>query len=94
MAVIKPFQCIKPTKELAVEVAALPYDVYNREEAYEAVKDKKAKMLVLFIFIFDGPLQPIIAVEIHDDSALVKTMFAFKRRFHDKGKIFFTCLHL
>lgn len=45
MATIKPFNCIKPTKELASEVAALPYDVYNREEACEEVKGKKYSFL-------------------------------------------------
>ena len=40
MADIKPFYCVKPTKELADQVAALPYDVYNIEEACEAVKGK------------------------------------------------------
>ncbi len=40
MADIKPFKCVKPTKELAEQVAALPYDVYNREEACEVVKGK------------------------------------------------------
>lgn len=45
MAVIRAFECIKPTKELASEVAALPYDVYNREEACEAVRDKKYSFL-------------------------------------------------
>lgn len=45
MAVIKAFECIKPTKELASEVAALPYDVYNREEACEAVRGKKYSFL-------------------------------------------------
>ncbi|MCQ2508907.1 MAG: DUF1015 family protein [Lachnospiraceae bacterium] len=39
MAVIRPFQALRPTKETAASVAALPYDVYNREEAREAVKD-------------------------------------------------------
>lgn len=33
MAVIKPFQCIRPNEKIAERVAALPYDVYNREEA-------------------------------------------------------------
>ncbi|SHE85266.1 DUF1015 domain-containing protein [Alkalibacter saccharofermentans] len=38
MAVIKAFKSIRPEKELAGKVAALPYDVYNTEEAIEAVK--------------------------------------------------------
>lgn len=33
MAEIKPFRALHPTKEKAAEVAALPYDVYSREEA-------------------------------------------------------------
>ena len=33
MAVIKPFACIHPVPELVDRIAALPYDVYNREEA-------------------------------------------------------------
>ena len=39
MAEIRPFYCVRPTKERAKEVAALPYDVYNKEEAREAVKN-------------------------------------------------------
>ena len=37
MAVVKPFICIRPAKENAAKVAALPYDVYNRKEACAAV---------------------------------------------------------
>ena len=36
MAVIKPFQAIRPARSVADRVAALPYDVYNRKEAKEA----------------------------------------------------------
>ncbi|MDD3221668.1 MAG: DUF1015 domain-containing protein [Clostridia bacterium] len=38
MAIIKPFRSIRPNEEVASQVAALPYDVYNREEAYEEVQ--------------------------------------------------------
>ena len=38
MAVIKPFACVRPAKDLVSKVAALPYDVYNREEARNEVK--------------------------------------------------------
>ncbi|MGN0384069.1 MAG: DUF1015 domain-containing protein, partial [Eubacterium sp.] len=38
MAQIKPFKCIRPRAEVAAEVAALPYDVYNRQEAKRAVE--------------------------------------------------------
>ena len=45
MANIKPFRCIRPVKEHAQEVAALPYDVYNREEACAEVKEKPLSFL-------------------------------------------------
>lgn len=38
MADIIPFQAIRPRADLAERIAALPYDVYNRKEAREAVK--------------------------------------------------------
>ncbi len=37
MAIIKPFCAIRPNREKAGQIAALPYDVYNREEAKEVV---------------------------------------------------------
>lgn len=33
MIKLKPFKAIRPAKELALKVAALPYDVLNSEEA-------------------------------------------------------------
>ncbi len=38
MATIKPFRAIRPSREKAGKIAALPYDVYNRREAKEEVK--------------------------------------------------------
>ena len=37
MAVVRPFSCVRPAAEHAAEIAALPYDVYNREEACREV---------------------------------------------------------
>ena len=37
MAKVKPFQAVRPTKEYVSKVAALPYDVYNRQEVKEEV---------------------------------------------------------
>jgi uncharacterized protein (DUF1015 family) len=68
MAVIKPFQCLKPTKELAAEVAALPYDVYNREEACEAVKGKKYS----FLRIDRAETQFDNSVDTYDDRVYAK----------------------
>lgn len=38
MANIIPFRAVRPRADLAERIAALPYDVYNRKEAREAVK--------------------------------------------------------
>jgi len=38
MATVKPFKFIHPSERVAAEVAALPYDVYSRSEAKEAVQ--------------------------------------------------------
>ena len=38
MAKIRPFRAIRPAEGYADRIAALPYDVYNTEEARAAVK--------------------------------------------------------
>ena len=38
MADVRPFVCVRPAADAASQVAALPYDVYSRKEACEAVK--------------------------------------------------------
>lgn len=45
MAVIKPFICVRPEADKAERVAALPYDVYNREEACAEVKREPLSFL-------------------------------------------------
>ena len=47
MALIIPFKAIRPTKEEAATIAALPYDVYNRKEAYEKVKEQPGSFLAI-----------------------------------------------
>lgn len=37
MAVVKPFAAYRPRRDIVSDVAALPYDVYNRAEAKEVV---------------------------------------------------------
>lgn len=45
MAVLRAFKGIRPRKDLAKDVAALPYDVMNSSEAREMVKDKPYSFL-------------------------------------------------
>ena len=45
MSVIKPFCAVRPKKEYAAAVAALPYDVMNSAEAREKVRDNPLSFL-------------------------------------------------
>lgn len=45
MADIRPFPAIRPAKGKEEMIAALPYDVYSRAEAREAVKDRPLSFL-------------------------------------------------
>lgn len=45
MAVVKAFKGIRPRVDMAADVAALPYDVYNREEATKVVADNPISFL-------------------------------------------------
>lgn len=45
MAVIKPFKGIRPALDKADKIAALPYDVYNREEAKAVVENNPLSFL-------------------------------------------------
>ena len=45
MSVLRPFRAIRPAKENAAKVAALPYDVMNSQEAKEMVKGNPLSFL-------------------------------------------------
>ncbi len=47
MAKIKPFVCVRPAADKADKIAALPYDVYNREEAKEVVTKNPQSFLAI-----------------------------------------------
>lgn len=47
MAIVKPFICIRPKEEAAADVAALPYDVYNRREACEVTAGNPLSFLTI-----------------------------------------------
>ena len=68
MAIVKPFCAVRPRADLVSQVAALPYDVYNRKEAREAVKGKPYSFLNI-----DRPetqLDP--SIDIYDDAVYEK----------------------
>ena len=47
MAKILPFRGIRPSKERAAKIAALPYDVYNRKEAKAVVEKNPESFLAI-----------------------------------------------
>jgi len=47
MALIVPFKAIRPAKEEAQVIAALPYDVYSRKEAYDKVQKAPKSFLAI-----------------------------------------------
>ena len=47
MAKINPFICVRPSGEKAAEIAALPYDVYNRAEAKAVVEKNPQSFLAI-----------------------------------------------
>lgn len=47
MAEIRPFQAYRPKVGLEKKIAALPYDVYNREEACAVVKENPESFLAI-----------------------------------------------
>jgi uncharacterized protein (DUF1015 family) len=68
MADVKPFRCIRPRKDVANRVAALPYDVYNRKEALEEVK----KEPLSFLKIDRAETQFDDSVDTYDDRVYLK----------------------
>lgn len=45
MADVRPFRAFRPNEEIVSKVAALPYDVYNREEAAKVVSENPDSFL-------------------------------------------------
>ena len=45
MAVVKPFRGLRPPAALARDLACLPYDVMNREEALKMAEGKECSLL-------------------------------------------------
>ncbi|MBP3488481.1 MAG: DUF1015 domain-containing protein [Roseburia sp.] len=63
MANIRPFVSIRPQRGKAASIAALPYDVYNREEATRAVEKNPES----FLRIDRAETQFPISVDMYDD---------------------------
>ena len=79
MAVVKPFMCIRPAADKAARVAALPYDVYNRREACEAVKGNPLS----FLNIDRAETQFPEDVDTYDDRVYVRARETLDRQIEE-----------
>ncbi|PFA19826.1 MULTISPECIES: DUF1015 domain-containing protein [Bacillus cereus group] len=68
MATIRPFRAIRPVSDKAAQVAALPYDVLNSEEAREVVKGNPYS----FLHIDKAEIDLDPSVSPYDDSVYEK----------------------
>jgi len=80
MAIVKPFRGIRPPRKHAEEVACLPYDVMNTEEAREMAKGKDKSLLHITRAEIDLPE----STDVHDQQVYDKSRDNFLR-FMEKG---------
>lgn len=79
MAVIRPFQAVRPAEQVADRVAALPYDVYNREEA----KTETAREPLSFLCIDRAETQLSDAIDTYAPEVYAKAKDIFEARVQD-----------
>lgn len=68
MAVVRPFKGIRPVKNLASQIAALPYDVMNSDEAREMVKGNKYS----FLHVDKAEIDLDPSIDVHDKKVYEK----------------------
>ena len=81
MAIVKPFRGLRPpTQEVCEELACLPYDVMNSEEAAQMAAGKPRSLLHVTRAEIDCPA----GTDIHSETVYNKSVENFKM-FQDKG---------
>ncbi len=80
MANVKPFRGLRPPKEIAEELACLPYDVMNSQEAAELAEGKEKSLLRITRAEIECPG----VTDIHSDAVYNKALENFKA-FQEKG---------
>ncbi|WP_159518111.1 DUF1015 domain-containing protein [Sunxiuqinia indica] len=80
MATIKPFKGLRPPREIAADLACLPYDVMNSEEATRMAEGKENSLLHITRAEIDCPE----GTDVHSEEVYNKSVENFKK-FQDKG---------
>lgn len=79
MAIIRPFRGFRPPKDIATQLASLPYDVMNSREAAEMAKDNPYSLLHITRSEIDCPEgTDIHAQEVYDKAVENYAMFKDK----------------
>jgi len=73
MAVVKPFRGLRPPRALAEDLACLPYDVMNTEEARKMAKGKECSLL----HITRSEIDLATDVDTHSDQVYNKSVENF-----------------
>lgn len=68
VAKIRAFRAMRPVKELAAKIAALPYDVMSSDEAREMVKENKYS----FLHIDKAEIDLSKSIDVHDNRVYEK----------------------
>ncbi len=80
MAIIKPFKGLRPPKNISQDLACLPYDVMNSQEAAQMAEGKDCSLLHITRAEIDCPA----GTDIHSDEVYEKSVSNFKA-FQEKG---------
>ncbi len=80
MAIIKPFKGLRPPQEIVEELACLPYDVMNSEEAAKTAEGKQKSLLRITKAEIECPE----VEDIHSETVYGKALENFKA-FQEKG---------
>lgn len=80
MAIIKPFKGLRPPREIVEELACLPYDVMNSEEAAKMAEGKEKSLLRITRAEIECPE----VEDIHSETVYNKAVENF-RAFQEKG---------
>ena len=83
MSVVRAFKGIRPVKELASKIAALPYDVMNSEEAREMVKGNPYS----FLHVDRAEIDLDPSIDVHDKRVYEKARENLDRMIKDKEYI-------
>jgi uncharacterized protein (DUF1015 family) len=75
MAIVKPFRGLRPPQSLAKDLACLPYDVMNAEEALSMAKDKECSLLHITRSEIDLPAE----TDSHSDEVYNKSVENFTK---------------